>query len=76
MIWTLGQFMKAYLRTLHALGMEMLVRLEQSRKASFPISVTDGGMAMLVRLEQPRKALSPIHVTDSEMEILARLEQP
>ena len=54
----------------------MLVRLEQSEKATSPISVTDGGMEMLVRLEQPQKAPSPISVTDGGMEMLVRLEQP
>ena len=49
----------------------MLVRLEQSEKALFPISVTDGGMEMLMRLEQPRKASSPISVTDDGMAVFS-----
>ena len=54
----------------------ILVRLEQSEKALFPISVTDGGIEMLVRLEQHQKATPPIFVTDGGMEMLVRLEQP
>ena len=43
------------------------MRLEQPRKALYPISVTDEGMEMLVRLEQPRKASPSILVTDEGM---------
>jgi hypothetical protein len=47
--------------------MEMLVRLEQLLKASFPISVTDWGMEMLVRLEQSQKAFFPISFSPSDI---------
>ena len=42
----------------------MLVRLEQSQKASYPIEVTELGISMFVRLEQPEKAEFPIEVTE------------
>ena len=71
-----GQPLNASFATRQPFGMEMLVRLEQSRKAPSPISVTDGGIEILVRLLQPEKALCPISVTDEGMEMLVRLEQP
>ena len=40
-------------------GIVMLVRLVQTRKASFPMLVTPLPIVMLVRLVQSRKALLP-----------------
>ena len=51
--------------------MRTSVRLVQSEKAPFQISVTDGGMEMLVRLEQPEKAKFSIFVTDSGMMVFS-----
>ena len=45
------------------LGISILVKLEQSQKASFPIEVTELGIFMYDKLEQSLKDFSPIEVT-------------